>query len=75
MQSVTPTGQLFVLRTPPSGASPLAAALDQSGDPGLLGTIAGDDTVLGVCTTPAAARRLAKHLLSLREQLQREGPS
>jgi len=66
MQSAVASGQLFVLKTPPSGASPLAAALDQSGNPGLLGTIAGDDTVLGICSTPAVSKRLVKELLALR---------
>lgn len=65
MQSAVVSGQLFVLKTPPSGASPLAAALDKSGDGGLLGTIAGDDTVLGICATPAAARRITRHLQAL----------
>lgn len=46
--SVTVSGNLLVLRTPPACASPVASALDTSGGPAVLGTIGGDDTVLAV---------------------------
>ncbi|MBL6756616.1 MAG: arginine repressor [Planctomycetes bacterium] len=49
---------LVVLRTPPGGASPLAVALDASGRTGMLGTIAGDDTILVICPAARAAREL-----------------
>ncbi|MDG1985034.1 MAG: arginine repressor [Planctomycetota bacterium] len=49
---------LVVLRTPPGGASPLAVALDASGRADMLGTIAGDDTILIICSTNRAARDL-----------------
>lgn len=39
-------GHLVVLRTPPGAAQFLASAIDHSVLPGVLGTIAGDDTVL-----------------------------
>jgi transcriptional regulator of arginine metabolism len=39
---------LLVLRTPPACASPVASALDASGGPAILGTLAGDDTVIAV---------------------------
>jgi len=42
------SGNLAVLRTPPGAAQFLASALDRSGLPELVGTIAGDDTVLVV---------------------------
>lgn len=53
---------LVVLRTPAGGASALALALDGAGLPGLLGTIAGDDTVLVVCASAARARSLVRQL-------------
>jgi len=37
---------LLVLHTPPGRAAPVAIAIDRSGWPGIVGTIAGDDTVL-----------------------------
>jgi transcriptional regulator of arginine metabolism len=40
------SGNLVVLRTPPGAAQFLASAIDHSVMPGVLGTIAGDDTVL-----------------------------
>ena len=49
---------LVVLRTPPGGASPLAVALDASGRTDMLGTIAGDDTILIICPANRAARDL-----------------
>src|SRR5882672_5330778 len=41
-----PAENMLVLKTPPSGAQPLAAAVDASKFPEIAGTIAGDDTVL-----------------------------
>src|SRR6516165_3224868 len=43
---VRPAENLLVLKTPPSGAQPLAAAVDASKFTEIVGTIAGDDTVL-----------------------------
>jgi transcriptional regulator of arginine metabolism len=42
---VTRSGDLVVLRTPPGCAHVVASALDRSGLDGLLGTVAGDDTL------------------------------
>ena len=42
-------GDLCLLRTPPGGAQLLASALDKAGLPEVVGTVAGDDTVLLVC--------------------------
>lgn len=55
---------LVVLRTPAGGAQALGLSLDRAGLPGLVGTIAGDDTVLAVCADAAKARALARRLLS-----------
>jgi len=48
-------GELIVLRTMRSGAQPIAEAIDQEGFEEVLGTIAGDDTIL-IVTRSAAAR-------------------
>jgi len=50
-----PAENLLVLKTPPSGAQPLAAAVDAAKFPEIAGTIAGDDTVLIV--TPSRKSR------------------
>lgn len=55
----------IVLRTPPGGAQLLASAIDRAGLADLVGTIAGDDTILLVCRSQAAATKLAPYLLDL----------
>lgn len=62
---------LVVLKTPPGGAAPLALALDHDGWKGVLGTIAGDDTVLVICKHAADARRVTRRLLDLRDRRRR----
>jgi transcriptional regulator of arginine metabolism len=47
--SADSSGQLVVLRTPPGGAHLLASALDRTPPADVMGTVAGDDTVLLVC--------------------------
>lgn len=59
-----PAQNLVVLRTPAGGAPALGLALDRAGLPGLVGTLAGDDTVLAVCASTSQARQLARRLLS-----------
>lgn len=54
-----------VLRTPPSGAQPLALAIDRSRIEGVLGTVAGDDTVLVVTAGASQARAFADRLNEL----------
>ncbi|MGI8679794.1 MAG: arginine repressor [Jatrophihabitans sp.] len=65
LTSVEVSANLVVLRTLPGAAQFLASALDRSGLPEILGTIAGDDTVLVVARDPAGGRALADHLLTL----------
>jgi transcriptional regulator of arginine metabolism len=55
-------GPLLVIRTPTGGAGALAAALDREAWPEVLGSLAGDDTVLIVTRSPAARRKLARRL-------------
>ena len=54
---IRPAENLLVLKTPPSGAQPLAAAVDGAKFPEIAGTIAGDDTVLII--TPNKRQRAA----------------
>lgn len=61
--SATPASNQIVLRTPPGGAQALGLALDQGGLPEIVGTIAGDDTVLVICATERKAKTLARKLL------------
>lgn len=48
--------QLIVLKTGPGQAQLLALAIDRAGLPEIIGTIAGDDTVLVVCRDARAAQ-------------------
>jgi len=54
--------QLLVLKTDPGQAQPLAFALDQAAWPGVVGTLAGDDTILVVMRTERGARTLERRL-------------
>ena len=56
-------GNLGVLHTRPSSASLVAAAIDAAAFPDVVGTVAGDDTIMLVVRTPAAGQRLAKYLV------------
>ena len=47
-------GELLVLHTLPSGAQPIAEAIDSQGWPEILGTLAGENTVLIVCRSAEA---------------------
>lgn len=49
--SAEANGDLVVLRTPPGAAQLFASALDRASRAEVMGTIAGDDTVLVVCRT------------------------
>jgi transcriptional regulator of arginine metabolism len=50
---------LVVLRTPPGCAHVVASALDRSGLAGLLGTVAGDDTLLCIANESVGGKKLA----------------
>ncbi len=52
----------IILKTPPSGAQPLALNLDKGPYPGIVGTIAGDDTILVICKNAKDAQRVALEL-------------
>jgi transcriptional regulator of arginine metabolism len=64
LTSADASGNLVVLRTPPGAAQFLASTLDRSGLPEVVGTIAGDDTVLVVAREPVTGAELAKLLMA-----------
>jgi transcriptional regulator of arginine metabolism len=59
------SANLAVLRTPPGAAQFLASAIDQAEVYDILGTIAGDDTVMLISRDPVGGQKLADHLLRL----------
>ena len=62
---VTHSGNLVVVRTPPGCAHVVASALDRGGMKGLIGTVAGDDTILCVASEETGGRGLASQLRAL----------
>ncbi len=65
--SANPSANLVVVRTPPGAAQFFASALDQAEIEGLIGTIAGDDTVLVISADPVGGPGLARYLTGLAE--------
>lgn len=59
------SANLVVLRTPPGAAQFLASAVDHAAIGDVLGTIAGDDTVLLISRDPRGGDRLARKFLAL----------
>lgn len=62
---VSHSGAMVVLRTPPGCAHVVASALDRAAPAGLLGTVAGDDTIMCVATEKVGGRTLAAELRAL----------
>lgn len=62
---VVSSGNLVILRTPPGCAHVVGSALDRSGLGGLLGTVAGDDTLLCVAASTTTGDDLAARLRTL----------
>lgn len=58
--SVESSGNLVVVRTPPGCAHVVASALDRSAVEGVLGSVAGDDTILVIATEKRGGASLAQ---------------
>lgn len=61
---IRPAENLLVLKTPPSGAQPLAAAVDGAKFSEIAGTIAGDDTVLIITPNKKSRESLQRKIES-----------
>jgi transcriptional regulator of arginine metabolism len=59
------SANLVVVRTPPGAAQYLASAIDHADTQDILGTIAGDDTILVITAGPKEGPAVATRLLSL----------
>ena len=70
---VTSSANLVILRTPPGSAHVVASALDRSGLPDVLGTVAGDDTMIVVVAEKAGGATVAKRLATLAGLNKRNG--
>jgi len=60
------SGNLLVVKSDPGEASPIGLALDRMGWAEVVGTVAGDDTLLVVVKEGVPARKLAKKILELK---------
>jgi transcriptional regulator of arginine metabolism len=60
--AVDASANLVVVHTPPGGAHLLGSAIDRAGLDDVLGTVAGDDTVLLVTRDPKGGARVAERL-------------
>jgi transcriptional regulator of arginine metabolism len=67
MVSADSSANLVVLRTPPGAAQYLASAIDHTVLPSVIGTVAGDDTVLLVTRDPNGGHEVAAAMLRLAE--------
>lgn len=62
---VAHSGNLVVLRTPPGSAHVVASAIDRAGLSDVLGTVAGDDTIVIVCSEQIGGATVAGNLAAL----------
>ena len=65
MVSAESSANMVVLRTPPGASNFLASALDRAALPQVLGTVAGDDTILVISRDPSGGADLVRRLLDL----------
>ena len=68
MVSADASANLVVLRTPPGAAQFLASAMDKVEYTDVLGTIAGDDTVLVMSRDPQGGAEIVRRLMALAAQ-------
>jgi Arginine repressor, C-terminal domain len=66
--SAEPSANLVVLRTPAGAAQLVASAIDHAAWPSILGTVAGDDTVLVITREPGGGADVARQLLRIAER-------
>jgi transcriptional regulator of arginine metabolism len=63
--SAVPSANLVVLRTPPGAAQYFGSAIDRVGWESILGTIAGDDTILLITREPDGGAHTAEQFLTM----------
>jgi len=75
LTSAEASANLVVLRTPAGAAQFLASVIDHAALPSILGTVAGDDTVLVIARDPAGGDALAAEFLRLAQRRLPHSPS
>ncbi|MEU5884027.1 arginine repressor [Spirillospora sp. NPDC047279] len=69
--SAEASANLVIVRTPPGAAQYLASAIDHAEWPSILGTVAGDDSILVISRSPDGGEELARALLRLTSNRER----
>lgn len=64
LRDVRQAQNLVVLKTSPAHASSVAVAIDEEADPSVVGTVAGDDTVLVIAPNNVSAAQFRERMLS-----------
>ena len=67
--STDASANLAVLRTPPGAAHYLASAIDRASLPEVVGTIAGDDTILVIAREPMTGAQVAVMFENIRQHI------
>ena len=62
---VSHSGPVVVLRTPPGSAHVVGSAIDRAGLPDILGTVAGDDTLMVIASEKAGGKKVASMFVEL----------
>ena len=62
VEAITPSGNLVVMKTPPGAAQVVAGAIDRASPNGVIGTVAGDDTVLVIADVDTGGGPVAAEL-------------
>ena len=65
VEEIVQIGNLIVIKTRPGNAQTIAGAIDRTGVKGIVATIGGDDTILGITKDEPAARRVTRSLRQL----------
>lgn len=64
------SGNLVVINTPPGHAGMVASAIDTTTIGGVIGTVAGDDTILVICKQGVGGRKVERRLRHLAGSLE-----
>jgi transcriptional regulator of arginine metabolism len=62
---VAHSGPVVVLRTPPGSAHVVGSAIDRAGLPDVIGTVAGDDTLMVIASAKAGGDKVANMFIEL----------
>jgi transcriptional regulator of arginine metabolism len=62
LERIVQVGNLIIIKTRPGNAQTVAGAIDRTGLTGIIATIGGDDTILGITKDEPTASRVVKNL-------------